>query len=186
MRKGIKAHIQSRHCLSLDTYGRLYMRRGTPAKTPSTPARAPSSAAPYFSPAPPAPGCDRREESGGVLDRSEQGRNLDRAIENLFQVEPKGQRRRQGQEQGWPGKEQEEQAGRRKEVYSNVVEDEEEELEDDLLDCLMCHNETLVDFLRKHIKFHHMIQVGPNIHLHFINCLNTVLVIQYFPTFKGG
>lgn len=65
-----------------------------------------------------------------MLDRSEQGRNLDRAIENLFQVEPKGQRRRQGQEQGWPGKEQEEQAGRRKEVYSNVVEDEEEELED--------------------------------------------------------
>ena len=38
--------------------------------------------------------------------------------------------------------------------------DEEEDLEDELLDCLMCHNETLVDFLRKHIKFHHMIQVG--------------------------
>ena len=45
----------------------------------------------------------------------------------------------------------------------NVQEDEEEEededLEDELLDCLMCRNETLVDFLRKHIKFHHMIQV---------------------------
>ena len=43
-----------------------------------------------------------------------------------------------------------------------VQEDEEEEdveLEDELLDCLMCRNETLVDFLRKHIKFHHMIQV---------------------------
>jgi hypothetical protein len=37
--------------------------------------------------------------------------------------------------------------------------EEEEELEDELLDCLMCRNETLVDFLRKHIKFHHMIQV---------------------------
>jgi len=36
--------------------------------------------------------------------------------------------------------------------------DEEEDLEDELLDCLMCRNETLVDFLRKHIKFHHMIQ----------------------------
>ena len=43
----------------------------------------------------------------------------------------------------------------------NVQEEEEddEELEDELLDCLMCRNETLVDFLRKHIKFHHMIQV---------------------------
>ena len=39
------------------------------------------------------------------------------------------------------------------------VEDDDEELEDELLDCLMCRNETLVDFLRKHIKFHHMIQV---------------------------
>ena len=38
-------------------------------------------------------------------------------------------------------------------------EEDEEELEDELLDCLMCRNETLVDFLRKHIKFHHMIQV---------------------------
>ena len=43
-------------------------------------------------------------------------------------------------------------------------EEEEEELEDELLDCLMCRNETLVDFLRKHIKFHHMIQVFKSVH----------------------
>ena len=44
-------------------------------------------------------------------------------------------------------------------VQEEEEEEEDEELEDELLDCLMCRNETLVDFLRKHIKFHHMIQV---------------------------
>ena len=44
-------------------------------------------------------------------------------------------------------------------VQEEEEEDDDEELEDELLDCLMCRNETLVDFLRKHIKFHHMIQV---------------------------
>ena len=44
-------------------------------------------------------------------------------------------------------------------VQDEEEEEEDEELEDELLDCLMCRNETLVDFLRKHIKFHHMIQV---------------------------
>ena len=45
-------------------------------------------------------------------------------------------------------------------VQEEEEEEEDEELEDELLDCLMCRNETLVDFLRKHIKFHHMIQVS--------------------------
>ena len=44
-------------------------------------------------------------------------------------------------------------------VQEEEEEEDDEELEDELLDCLMCRNETLVDFLRKHIKFHHMIQV---------------------------
>ena len=44
-------------------------------------------------------------------------------------------------------------------VQEEEEDDDDEELEDELLDCLMCRNETLVDFLRKHIKFHHMIQV---------------------------
>ena len=47
-------------------------------------------------------------------------------------------------------------------IVQEDEEEEDEELEDELLDCLMCRNETLVDFLRKHIKFHHMIQVWTN------------------------
>ena len=47
-------------------------------------------------------------------------------------------------------------------IVQEDEEEEDEELEDELLDCLMCRNETLVDFLRKHIKFHHMIQVRTN------------------------
>ena len=65
-----------------------------------------------------------------------------------------------------------------------VEEEDDEELEDELLDCLMCRNETLVDFLRKHIKFHHMIQVHLIVTL--ISHEPTRIETSFFLLFFGG
>ena len=34
----------------------------------------------------------------------------------------------------------------------------QEEVEEDLIQCIMCTNRVPEEFLRRHIKFHHMIQ----------------------------
>ena len=59
-----------------------------------------------------------------------------------------------------------------------IYKDSDEEPEDDLLECIMCRNQMLVNLLKRHIKFHHMIQeeeiAGKIYNMHFSMNINTI------------